>query len=124
MEIAIPAYYVVFFCIHFERGGDCVGHFFFVKVSPFLFTFFFLCLFFNELVELGRMKRNFESSLICSFVFLFCSFSSKFCLSKKLVSCYTLMFENKTSKDSVRLVKVQYTTKYCLISFIYRVSYS
>lgn len=70
------------------------------------------------------MKRNFESSLICSFVFLFCSFSSKFCLSKKLVSCYTLMFENKTSKDSVRLVKVQYTTKYCLISFIYRVSYS
>lgn len=117
MEIAIPAYFS--FCIQFWKGRRLRWTFllrWIVQLT--FFSFLFSVIVWSWEGWKGILNPVLSVPLFFFFVF----FSSKFC--KKLVFysfCFILMFENKTSKDSVRFVKVQYTTKYCLISFIFRV---
>lgn len=114
--LAIPITALVLLSIW--RRGDCVRFFVVVRWTlRFVFSsFFFVCC--GDRVDLGRMKRNFESSLICFLCFLL-HFSSKFCLSKMLVSCLFCL-KTKFLRIPYGVVKVQYTTKYCLISFMIR----
>lgn len=111
----------LWFYFRFE-GEGIAFHIIFrcIKVNSSTFVIFVFSLLFcvGDRVDLGRMKRNFESSLICFLCFLL-HFSSKFCLSKMLAFvCFC--YRTKSIRNLYGYVNVQYTTKYCLISFMIR----